>query len=61
MRSPFPTLCCYPLTGAIESEAETLEDILLELLNAEFRTPGTKIDTDSAAAWKEETGRIFQD
>ncbi|MBW9140043.1 sulfate adenylyltransferase subunit CysD, partial [Rhizobium pusense] len=30
----FRTLGCYPLTGAIESEAETIDDILLELVNA---------------------------
>jgi len=28
----FPSLGCYPLTGAVSSEAETVADILLELL-----------------------------
>ena len=28
----FRTLGCYPLTGAVESEAETLEDIIQEML-----------------------------
>ena len=47
----FRTLGCYPLTGAIESEAETLEDILLELINARnSERQGRKIDTDSAGS-----------
>ena len=44
----FRTLGCYPLTGAIESEAETIDDILLELINANTsERQGRKIDTDS--------------
>ncbi len=44
----FRTLGCYPLTGAIESEAETIDDILLELVNANTsERQGRKIDTDS--------------
>jgi sulfate adenylyltransferase subunit 2 len=47
----FRTLGCYPLTGAVESEAETLEDILLELVNArQSERQGRKIDTDSAGS-----------
>ncbi|MBO9679028.1 MAG: sulfate adenylyltransferase subunit CysD [Acidovorax sp.] len=47
----FRTLGCYPLTGAIESEAETMEDILLELINArQSERQGRKIDTDSAGS-----------
>lgn len=47
----FRTLGCYPLTGAIESEAETLEDILLELINAQqSERQGRKIDSDSAGS-----------
>ena len=30
----FRTLGCYPLSGAVESEAESLEDIVLEMLTA---------------------------
>ncbi|HCP79330.1 MAG TPA: sulfate adenylyltransferase small subunit, partial [Pusillimonas sp.] len=30
----FRTLGCYPLTGAVESQADSLDDILLELINA---------------------------
>lgn len=47
----FRTLGCYPLTGAIESEAETLEDILLEVINArQSERQGRKIDSDSAGS-----------
>ena len=47
----FRTLGCYPLTGAVESEAETLEDILLEINNArQSERQGRKIDTDSSGS-----------
>lgn len=47
----FRTLGCYPLTGAVESTAETLDDILLELINARTsERQGRKIDTDSAGS-----------
>jgi len=47
----FRTLGCYPLTGAVESDAETLEDIILELVNAHSsERQGRKIDTDGAAS-----------
>ena len=47
----FRTLGCYPLTGAVESEAETLEDILLEIIHArQSERQGRKIDTDSASS-----------
>lgn len=47
----FRTLGCYPLTGAVESEAATIEDILLELINArQSERQGRKIDTDSAGS-----------
>ncbi len=47
----FRTLGCYPLTGAFESEAETLEDILLEIIHArQSERQGRKIDTDSAGS-----------
>ena len=47
----FRTLGCYPLTGAVESEAETIEDILLEIINArQSERQGRKIDTDSAGS-----------
>lgn len=47
----FRTLGCYPLTGAIESHADTLEDIILELLQARTsERQGRAIDSDSAAS-----------
>ncbi len=47
----FRTLGCYPLTGAVESEAETLGDILLEIINArQSERQGRKIDTDSTGS-----------
>jgi sulfate adenylyltransferase subunit 2 len=47
----FRTLGCYPLTGAVESEAETLEDILLEIIHSlQSERHGRKIDTDSAGS-----------
>jgi sulfate adenylyltransferase subunit 2 len=47
----FRTLGCYPLTGAVESKADTLDDILLELINARTsERQGRKIDTDSAGS-----------
>lgn len=47
----FRTLGCYPLTGAIESQADTLEDIILELLQARTsERQGRAIDSDSAAS-----------
>lgn len=46
----FRTLGCYPLTGAIKSEAETVEDILRELIQSRLsERQGRKIDTDSAS------------
>lgn len=50
-RVRFRTLGCYPLTGAIESDADTLPKILLELLEARTsERQGRAIDTDSAGS-----------
>lgn len=47
----FRTLGCYPLTGAVESEAQTIEDILLEIIHArQSERQGRRIDTDSAGS-----------
>ena len=44
----FRTLGCYPLTGAIESDADTLESIVLELLQSKTsERQGRAIDADS--------------
>jgi sulfate adenylyltransferase subunit 2 len=50
----FRTLGCYPLTGAIESNATTLEDIILELLTArQSERQGRTIDKDSSASMEQ--------
>lgn len=50
----FRTLGCYPLTGAIESEAETLEEIVHEMLLATTsERQGRIIDYDGAASMEE--------
>ena len=47
----FRTLGCYPLTGAIESEAETLLDIIQEmLLTTTSERQGRVIDHDTSAS-----------
>ena len=50
-RVRFRTLGCYPLTGAIESEADSIQKILLELLEARTsERQGRAIDSDSAGS-----------
>ena len=47
----FRTLGCYPLSGAVESEADTLVDIIQEmLLTRTSERQGRMIDHDSAAS-----------
>jgi len=47
----FRTLGCYPLTGAIESQAKSVPDIILELLAARSsERQGRAIDSDSSAS-----------
>lgn len=47
----FRTLGCYPLTGAVESEAETLPEIIQEMLLARTsERQGRAIDHDSSAS-----------
>ncbi|MEX0300120.1 MAG: sulfate adenylyltransferase subunit CysD [Kordiimonas sp.] len=47
----FRTLGCYPLTGAVESEADTLTDVIQEmLLTKTSERQGRVIDHDSAAS-----------
>ena len=47
----FRTLGCYPLSGAIESEAETLVDVIQEmLLTRTSERQGRMIDHDQAAS-----------
>jgi sulfate adenylyltransferase subunit 2 len=50
-RVRFRTLGCYPLTGAIESDADTLERIIAEMVQATTsERQGRVIDHDSAAS-----------
>lgn len=47
----FRTLGCYPLTGAVESNATTVADILLELLGStSSERQGRAIDSDSSGS-----------
>ena len=47
----FRTLGCYPLTGAVESEANTLPEIIQEmLLTTTSERQGRAIDHDSAGS-----------
>ena len=46
----FRTLGCYPLTGAIESEATTLEDIVAEMQVARGALQAVEIEKSEAAA-----------
>ena len=50
-RVRFRTLGCYPLTGAIESEADTLEKIIAEMLvSTSSERQGRLIDHDQSAS-----------
>jgi sulfate adenylyltransferase subunit 2 len=50
-RVRFRTLGCYPLTGAIDSDAETLPDIVAEMLaTRSSEREGRLIDNDQAAS-----------
>ncbi|HHQ4534938.1 TPA: sulfate adenylyltransferase subunit CysD [Aeromonas veronii] len=47
----FRTLGCYPLTGAIESDADTLPDIIAEMMQARTsERQGRLIDSDQSAS-----------
>jgi len=47
----FRTLGCYPLTGAIESSADNLDEVIGELLRATTsERQGRVIDHDSSAS-----------
>jgi sulfate adenylyltransferase subunit 2 len=50
-RVRFRTLGCYPLTGAIESDASSLDEILAEMRSARFsERQGRLIDSDESAS-----------
>jgi sulfate adenylyltransferase subunit 2 len=47
----FRTLGCYPLSGAVPSEAETVEDIVAEMLaSSSSERQGRVIDRDTGSA-----------
>ena len=47
----FRTLGCYPLTGAVESQAATLPDVIQEmLLTTTSERQGRVIDSDAGAS-----------
>lgn len=51
MKVRFRTLGCYPVTGAIESNAETIEDIVEEMLTTRIsERQGRAIDREESAA-----------
>ena len=50
----FRTLGCYPLTGAVESDAETIEDIVQEMLLATTsERQGRVIDFDASSSMED--------
>ena len=51
IKARFRTLGCYPLTGAVESEATSMSDVLLELIKTNTtERDGRLIDSDSEAS-----------
>ena len=51
VRVRFRTLGCYPLTGAIESDADTLDDIIAEMrASTTSERQGRLIDSDEAGS-----------
>ena len=54
----FRTLGCYPLSGGVESDAETIDDIIKETLSAaESERTSRIIDKDSGSASMEKRKR----
>ena len=54
----FRTLGCYPLTGAVESNADTLPEIIQEmLLDRTSERQGRVIDHDEAGSMEEKKTR----
>ena len=55
----FRTLGCYPLTGAVESEADTIEKIVAEMMEARDSERSTRVidhDGDSSMEQKKREG-----
>ena len=54
----FRTLGCYPLTGAVESDADTLPEIIREMLPRRVsERQGRVIDHDATARWRRRSRR----
>ena len=53
----FRTLGCYPLTGGVESDAETLDEIIEETLSAVQKEQAVLSTMRKQEAWKEERKR----
>ena len=50
----FRTLGCYPLTGAVESNATTLDEVILELIKStSSERQGRAIDKDENASMEQ--------
>lgn len=59
-RVRFRTLGCYPLTGAVESEAASLDDLIAELETARFsERQGRLIDTDETASMEKKKSQGY--
>jgi sulfate adenylyltransferase subunit 2 len=55
----FRTLGCYPLTGAVESNADTIEKIVAEMMEARDSERSTRVidhDGDSSMEQKKREG-----
>ena len=62
MRVRFRTLGCYPLTGAVESDAETLDQIIAEMrASTTSERQGRLIDTDESGRWRRRSARDISD
>jgi sulfate adenylyltransferase subunit 2 len=58
-RIRFRTLGCYPLTGAIESDADTVEMIVAEMMQTRLSERSTRVidhDGDSSMEQKKREG-----
>ena len=56
----FRTLGCYPLTGAVESEAADLDSILLELMVSRMsERTGRVIDSDSSSSMEKKKRHCY--
>jgi hypothetical protein len=57
----FRTLGCYPLTGAVESRADTLPEIIQEMLTRTSERQGRAIDHDQSGPWRRRSRKAISD